>query len=471
MNRLVVIGDALLDVDTVGSCERLCPGTPAPVVEVTDRRARPGGAALAAVLAAGQGVPVRLVTALGGAAGARVEAMCADQDVEVVDLGREAPTPVKNRVLTGNRVLVRIDEHGGGRPTRHPERLVEALQDASGVLVADYGQGVVDDRLRALLEPLLSRTVWDPHPTGGPPRTGVAVAVPNLDEAHQALGTGSSPNGNDDPTVAIAHAVETAGRLVTRWRTRAVVVTVGPSGAVLMDRSGTPVLCPGTPVADPVDTCGAGDAFASTLAAGLAAGRTVGDAFPHAVATAGAFVAAGAAGAWRPGTSVTQPATATTSGGRGGTPPASGSAGPEHPADPVVVATSGCFDLLHAGHVQFLDAARRLGDRLVVLVNSDESVRRLKGRGRPLQTVTDRIAVLRSLSAVDDVIVFDEDTPLTALDALRPALFVKGGDYTLAQMPEADVVSGWGGVAATLPYLSGHSTTRLLEDAHDLTRN
>jgi rfaE bifunctional protein nucleotidyltransferase chain/domain len=128
-----------------------------------------------------------------------------------------------------------------------------------------------------------------------------------------------------------------------------------------------------------------------------------------------------------------------------------------------LVATGGCFDLLHPGHVSTLERARRLGDRLVVLLNSDASVRRLKGPGRPVQDEQDRAAVLRSLACVDDVVVFDEDTPAEALRRLRPDVFVKGGDYSSAELPEAAVLAEWGGTVLTVPFVDGRSTTGLLQ--------
>jgi rfaE bifunctional protein nucleotidyltransferase chain/domain len=130
-----------------------------------------------------------------------------------------------------------------------------------------------------------------------------------------------------------------------------------------------------------------------------------------------------------------------------------------------VVATGGCFDLLHAGHVNTLTAARRLGDCLIVCLNSDASVCRLKGSGRPLVTEDDRAAVLSALACVDAVVVFAEDTPEQALRRLRPQVWVKGGDYDGVRLPETDVLGEWGGRAFVLPYLDGHSTTRLIEEA------
>jgi rfaE bifunctional protein nucleotidyltransferase chain/domain len=180
-----------------------------------------------------------------------------------------------------------------------------------------------------------------------------------------------------------------------------------------------------------------------------------------AVATASAFVAAGGVAALQPEREVTGVPARAASGmraarelvervrARGGT----------------VVAAGGCFDLLHAGHVEMLHSARRLGDCLVVLLNSDASVRRIKGAGRPLVPEADRAAVLAGLRCVDAVAVFDEDTPGAVLRRLRPHVFAKGGDYALARFPEAEVVQAWGGQAVVLPFLQGRSSSRLMDEA------
>jgi rfaE bifunctional protein nucleotidyltransferase chain/domain len=130
-----------------------------------------------------------------------------------------------------------------------------------------------------------------------------------------------------------------------------------------------------------------------------------------------------------------------------------------------VVATGGCFDLLHPGHVHTLQAARALGDCLVVCLNSDASVRRLKGPSRPVQSEQDRAAVLAALGCVDDVVLFEQDTPVEVLRQLRPDIWVKGGDYAVADLPEAAVLAEWGGRAVVLPFVEGRSTTRLIEEA------
>ncbi len=170
---------------------------------------------------------------------------------------------------------------------------------------------------------------------------------------------------------------------------------------------------------------------------------------------ASAFVAAGGAYAFRPG--VPEPSgegddavsLARRVRERGGT----------------VVATGGCFDLLHAGHVRMLQAARSLGDCLIVCLNSDASVRRLKGEDRPLVPEEERAAVLRALGCVDGVLIFGEDTPEEALRRIRPHLFAKGGDYDVSELSEARVLAGWGGEAVILPYVEGRSTSRLIREA------
>ncbi|MFC5907981.1 PfkB family carbohydrate kinase, partial [Streptacidiphilus monticola] len=291
--------------------------------------------------------------------------------------------------------------------------------------------------------------VWDPHPRGGPPVPGVRLATPNRAEA---CGFAPEVGGHE-----LAADARRAALLAQRWRAGAVAVTLGAGGALLGRGADSPMLIP-APYAAPGDPCGAGDCFAATTAAALADGRIAEEAVERAVLAAADFVAAGGVSAARTWTddsagddeipSSAQELAASVR-ARGGT----------------VVATGGCFDLLHAGHVGLLESARRLGDCLVVCLNSDDSVRRLKGAGRPLNSATDRARVLLGLGCVDAVAVFDEDTPEAVLRTLRPHLWVKGGDYTAAGLPEAAALAEWGGDALVLPYLDGHSTSALARRA------
>jgi D-beta-D-heptose 7-phosphate kinase / D-beta-D-heptose 1-phosphate adenosyltransferase len=472
---LVVVGDTLLDIDLEGRAGRLAPDAPVPVLDDLAEHPRPGGAGLAALMAAADGYEVVLVTALGtDDAGRRVEELLSG--VRVVRLPYDGPTPVKTRVRAGGQSLLRLDS--GSTPGSFGqlgddlvEQLRELLAGAAAVLVADYGRGVTGvPAVRDLLGALPHRVpvVWDPHPRGAAPVPGVRVVTPNAAEAEVLAATlpkGLGPDGATAPdrTGGLALAGRRAAALVAHWEAAAVVVTLGERGALLSyggaaGGSGSaeaPVVTP-APAVHCIDPCGAGDRFAVTVAASLGAGRVMTEAVQDAVDAAAAYVAAGGPASLRggrrlPGQRRSRDDLAVQVGAGGGT----------------VVATGGCFDLLHAGHVATLRGARRLGDCLVVCLNSDASVRRLKGPSRPLVPAADRAKVLEALECVDAVVVFDEDTPVEAIRRLRPDVWAKGGDYAGADVPEAAVLREWGGQAVVLPYLEGRSTTALVRSAAD----
>jgi D-beta-D-heptose 7-phosphate kinase / D-beta-D-heptose 1-phosphate adenosyltransferase len=470
---LVVVGDLLLDRDVSGSVERLSPDAPVPVVDEAAVRSRPGGAGLAALLAAGDGRAVTLVTAIAGdEPGAELRAMLADRGVDVLDIGLDGPTPEKVRITTGGRPLLRLDRGGRGGPVGEPGAAVRAaIGWAAAVLVADYGRGVAaQPRMREALAALPADVplVWDPHPRGPQPTPGAALCTPNLAEATALV---PEPAGDAVPAVAAR-----ARRLAERWAARHVCVTCGARGAVVAGPEGAPLAVPAPSVAGG-DPCGAGDRFASRAAIALAAGVAVPEAVADAVREASRFVAAGGAGAVvgatagrtavGAGAAPDEPAEADArrDAAAGGSGDAIGLAAAVRAAGGTLVATGGCFDLLHPGHIQTLEAARALGDCLIVCINSDASVRRLKGPGRPVVGQDDRAAVLRALRCVDAVLVFDEDTPAEALARLRPDVWAKGGDYMGRDLPEAAVLERWGGRAVVLPFVDGKSSTRLIEEA------
>jgi D-beta-D-heptose 7-phosphate kinase/D-beta-D-heptose 1-phosphate adenosyltransferase len=448
VRKLVVIGDALLDRDLDGRAERLAPDAPVPVVDALEPHDRAGGAGLAATIAAAAGHAVTLVCALGDdVAGARVRALLESACVSVCDLGLPGATPEKVRVRAGGRALVRLDSGGETRacgPLNEAARA--ALRGADAVLVSDYGRGVAaEPTVRAALASLgATPIVWDPHPNGPDPVSGCALVTPNAAEAAAAW--------PGDAGAGLARHEERARALRRRWQAVHVCVTLGSRGALLVHADG-PALAVPAPNVGAGDPCGAGDCFAATAAGRLAAGALPSEAVRAAVAAASAFVAAGGAAVWparreQPADSDAF-ALATRVRGEGGT----------------VVATGGCFDLLHAGHVCALEAARALGDCLIVCLNSDDSVRRLKGADRPVVPETDRAAVLAALRCVDAVAVFEEDDPRAVLRELRPHVWAKGGDYAVSDLPEAETLAEWGGRAVVVPYVAGRSTSRLIEVA------
>jgi D-beta-D-heptose 7-phosphate kinase / D-beta-D-heptose 1-phosphate adenosyltransferase len=450
---LVVVGDVLLDVDILTQAHRLTPDAPVPVLDEVTRQARPGGAALAALLAARDTrLDVVLVAPVAeDDAGRQIRELLAGR-VEVIALPCTGWTPVKTRLRAGGQTVARLDNGGGITITGVPAEARAAIRSAAGVLVSDYGGGATADAaVRAALGECAVRTpiVWDPHPRGADPVPGIALVTPNAAEAAAAVG---GPNIGDKPA-AVAGAHHAAESLLRRWCSRSIAITLGGRGALLCFGSGSSEIFP-APAASSGDTCGAGDCFAACAAIELASGALPSEAVARAVAAATRFVASGGVGALTDGAD------------QGALP-----SGPEPVAEliarvrargGVVVATGGCFDLLHAGHIETLSAARSFGDCLVVCLNSDASVRRLKGGGRPLQPEQDRAKVLAALRHVDAVVTFEEDTPEQVLSQLRPDVWVKGGDYAGDFLPETELVKQWGGEVLTVGYLGGRSTTELL---------
>jgi rfaE bifunctional protein nucleotidyltransferase chain/domain len=483
MTRILVLGDTLLDRDLTGDVTRVCPDAPAPVLDVRGRVERPGGAGLAALLLAGPGPTsgssaghaVQLVTCLGGDPDADRLRRLLTGRVELIELGRTEDTRTLTRVRSRGQSLVRIDEGDGAvRPdaSLRLEALERALDACDAVLVADYGGGVAGHPgVRALLARWARRRpmVWDPHPRGLPPVSGVTVATPNRAETRAfATRAGLDPPG-DGPATGEQALDVMAAALRDAWSVHAVAATDGAGGVFTALADSPPLFTP-APCVSAVDTCGAGDRFAGAVAAELATGGVITEAVARAVEDVAAWLARGGVGAVQTAEEAGHPE-----------PQGEALAVDNVAVDTLavnaetlarveairaaggrIVATGGCFDVVHAGHVASLRAARRLGDHLVVLLNSDQAVRRLKGPDRPVHDLADRLAVLRGLSVVDDVLVFDDDTPAAMLERLRPDVWAKGGDYAGATLPEAALVRGWGGRVVLLPYLPGRSTTRIL---------
>ena len=536
--RVVVVGDAVLDRDVVGRVERLCPDAPVPVVDVEQVGQRPGGAALAALLLAQQGVEVTLAAGIGhDEAGLRLRGDLLGR-VRVHDVLQRATTPAKTRVRSGTGPMLRLDDSGQllGAPSGDPagtsaaaapgagpyagtdagtdadevdgSALDALLAACDGVLVADYGGPVTrHPQVREAVRRCAGvvPVVWDPHPRGLRPPAGVDVVTPNRAEAAGLLRTGGDADGPASEQDVPAAEQLSAG-LLASLAVGAVVVTDGASGAVLSSPgAGVDGTAQATRVLPTVrlpagtDTCGAGDRFAGRLLRGLVDGRLLPDALADTVDDVGRWLAhGGVAGATRPGSgpavdlaarTALMPA-GTTVGAPGlmavGETVGAAAAGPApsgHVADEdvellmervraeggTVVATGGCFDVLHVGHLQLLEQAAGLGSVLVVLINSDAGVRALKGPTRPVHTQRDRARLLRGLGCVDAVQIFDEADPSAALDRLRPDVWVKGGDYALEDLPEAATVVRHGGRVALLPLLPGRSTTAILTRPTDTT--
>jgi len=351
--------------------------------------------------------------------------------------------------------MLRLDA-GDGRAeaSRLPVEVTDALAQAGAILVSDYGRGVAE--LPALREHLTSRAaaipvIWDPHPAGADPIQRCALVTPNSAEAFRF-------SASDDAQIQ-------GSLLCERWRARAVAITRGDRGATVTDAESmitTAIPLPDRQARLRPDTCGAGDAFAAAAAEALRGGHDAYAAARAAVRKAAEYVHAGAAASF-------STAAARIPG------PGSAAVGERSDAFELadrirrtggrLVATGGCFDLLHRGHVSLLEQARALGDALIVCLNSDSSVRRAKGPGRPVVPQQDRARVLRALAAVDGVAIFDDSTPANLLARLQPDVWVKGTDYANRPMPEAETVRQYGGHVVLVPVVPGYSTTRLVSTA------
>lgn len=469
---VVVVGDAVLDVWKWGHCERLCRQAPVPVIDIERSSTVPGATGNTAANLAALGARTRLVGLTGDDwASTALRDALERSGVDATRLRRAAgrATPVETRIVADDQIMARYDE--GGRTAAHdPEvdallaSLDEALSAAAAVVVGDQHGALGDSMCRALAArrerlPLL---ILDTHHPGRWRRLGPDLVRLDADDAIAVLGL-SRADGDRPPTNA-KQRVE----LFDRHRHR-LFEAVGASTIVItLDRAGSVLLDEDRPVhrtwAQPVPesrSAGAGGTFVAALTLALISGMPLTSAVELAQAAADVVV-------HRQATAV-----CTTGQLRARLARSGGVALPQRELAEVVrnhraegkriVFTNGCFDVLHAGHIAYLDEAKRLGDILVVAVNSDGSVRTLKGPDRPVNSAPDRCAVLAALSCVDHVTIFEEDTPAGLLRATKPDVYVKGGDYRIDSLPETPIVREYGGEVRVLSYLQNRSTSAMIE--------
>ena len=462
--RVVVVGDVMLDRWWVGSSNRLSREAPAPVMELQRRHDVAGGAANAAMNLAALGAEVRLVGLVGAdEAGLALRELLLAAGVEVSGLltSPDVATVTKTRVVSDDQMLVRIDDVQ--RTTLTPAledelaaAAAKALVDVEALLVCDYDSGTLLPAVESAFAlqsrpPLL---VVDAHDGAPWARLRPDVVTPNAAEAFRLLGRSIPTDGS-----RLAALTAAAPELRERAGARAVIVTLDRDGSVLFDPDEPEHVehhrTPASPRAEK-QAAGAGDTFVAALTLARAAGVPLRVAASLAQAAADVVVQ-------RFGTSVCSTDELVEHLGVGNAALAEETLLRRLAADRAagrrIVLTNGCFDVLHRGHTTYLSQAAQLGDVLVVAVNSDRSVRRLKGPERPINGEADRAGVIAALSCVSYVTVFDTDTPIPLLERLRPDVYAKGGDYTVATLPEAPVVQAYGGEVAILGFVPSQSTT------------
>ena len=457
---VLVVGDVMLDRYVRGEVRRISPEAPIPVFSARERRAVAGGAANVAVNLAALGLLVRLVGVIGDdGGGGDLRAVLGALADGLVTVTR--PTTVKTRFVAGTQQMLRLDEEDASALDAAEEDAVlaavtAALPGAAAVILSDYAKGVLTDRVLAGVIAAARMAgipvVADPKRERFGAYRGVAVLTPNESEVTRATGIAAAGDAGAVAAAEAARAQADAG---------AVLLTRAARGLTLVQKGAPPLHLP-TRAREVADVSGAGDTLVAAFTAALAGGADLAGAAALGNVAAGVVVG-------KPGTATVSRAELDAAVHEGALlaidakvfsrADLMATVAVWRAAGLVVGFTNGCFDLIHPGHVRLLARARELCDRLVVALNTDASVARLKGPSRPVQSETARATVMAAIGAVDAVTLFGEDTPRDLIVALRPDRLFKGADYTVETVVGADLVGSWGGYVELIPLEPGQSTT------------
>ena len=461
--RLLVAGDVMLDRYWYGPTSRISAEAPVPIVRIQRDETRPGGAANVALNIAGLGGNARLlgVTGRDSAADTLRRALSARGVLVDFETSQNEPTITKLRVLSRNQQLIRLDFEeslarvGAFDRAGYCRRYMAALEATQVVILSDYGKGTLVDAtdLIAAARTAGRPILVDPKGNDWRPYTGATLLTPNLAEFETVVGVCLS----EEEIATKAH------RLCNDLSLEALLVTRSEQGMMLLVSGQEPVFLPAQ-AREVYDVTGAGDTVIATIGACLATGQDFAQAAHFANLAAGIVVG-------KLGTATVDPAELARAVRRQHEDDAGvldedeliARTAEARAQGQIIVMTNGCFDLLHVGHVRYLEAARRLGDVLIVAVNNDQSVKRLKGDERPLNPLSDRMQLLAALKYVDWVVPFSEDTPQRLIARVLPDFLVKGGDYDPEQVVGYKEVTSTGGQVVILDFYPGYSTTGILD--------
>ena len=465
---ILVIGDVMLDRYLMGNVNRISPEAPVPVVLLKQSEDRAGGAANVAANLRGLGLPTQII----GCVGEDVTGIILKKIIAVSGIGtdnimtsKSRPTVSKTRVMSGNQQIVRIDDESAA--LFNDEEMITLLNNVAEalntkpamVILSDYAKGVLSDSAcKSIIEQckkLKIPVIADPKGRDYSKYKGASTLTPNKKETAEACDI------DINETESLLKAAEI---LKNKLELDFLAVTRGEEGISLIDNNQIQHI-PAT-AKKVFDVSGAGDTVIATLAAGLVHGLNPHDALQLANIAAGIVVG-------KVGTvPVTQTELLKTLVSEDGQSQTDKICDLTQLTELVsrwksnhqkIVFTNGCFDLLHAGHVTYLEAAKKTGDKLILGLNTDRSVSALKGPTRPVVHEGDRARVLAALASVDAVILFDEDTPLHLIDAIRPNVIVKGDDYSEEQVVGGTEVKSWGGVVKLIPLVQGRSTSNIIK--------
>ena len=467
---VLVIGDLMLDRYLIGDVQRISPEAPVPVVLLKQQNDRAGGAANVAANLAELGVE----THIAGCVGQDTEASILVGLINRMGISTDAvihsetrPTTAKTRVMSSHQQIVRVDQESAeafneAESTELRVRIDEALKNKPAIVIlSDYAKGVLTESVcKSIIKEcnfVGIPVIADPKGLDYSKYQGATALTPNKKETAEACGVGM----NDTPALLAGAQV-----LKKKLGLQFLAVTRGEEGITLLEGSGSTEHHIAATAKQVFDVSGAGDTVIATLAAGLMHGLSPEEALELANTAAGIVV--GKVGtvpinrdellneltskdASEQADKITDLVTL------------SGKVAAWKAAKQKIVFTNGCFDLLHAGHVTYLEAAKKTGDKLILGLNTDRSVSALKGPSRPVIHEKDRARVLAALEAVDAVILFDEDTPMNLIHALKPDVIVKGDDYTEDQVVGGVEVKSWGGQVKLIPLVQGRSTSKIIE--------
>ena len=448
----------MLDRYLFGSTGRISPEAPVPVVHVHETDDRPGGAANVAVNLAALGAATSLVGVVGkDVAAASLASILGKQNIDCAfAVADDRPTIKKTRVQSRGQQLIRLDEENA---TAMPgdamtSKLKGTLAGAGAVVLSDYGKGALADvvGMIAACRDAGVPVLVDPKGTDFSKYRGASLITPNQSEFEAVAGKSDS----DEDLVIRARA------MMDELELDALLVTRSEKGMLLVEVGAEPLFL-STQAREVYDVTGAGDTVIATLAGALASGQDLSSAAALANIAAGLVVRKIGVATVTLG----EISAALHERGQGGRGLVELDAllalvSEARERNERIVMTNGCFDVLHAGHVSYLEEAKSLGDRLIVAVNDDDSVRRLKGESRPINSLKDRLLVLAGLAAVDWVVPFSEDTPANLIGALLPDVLVKGGDYKAEEIAGATEVLQNGGEVRILAFRDGLSSSRII---------
>lgn len=466
--NVLIIGDVMLDRYWKGSSNRISPEAPVPVVKVTDREDRAGGAANVALNIASLGANATLIGVVGDDEPAtKLEKSLKDSFVNTdFVVTKEHPTITKLRILSRSQQLIRLDfedEIKGIDQAPILSKLRDNIKKSKVMICSDYGKGalVSVSRMIEIARNEKVPVLIDPKGTDFEKYRGATLLTPNMSEFEAVVGRVTSEED----------LVKKGLKLIKDFGIEALLVTRSENGMTLI-RPGMEAITLPTEAKEVFDVTGAGDTVIGTLGAALAAGSSLPEACNIANKAAGIVVG-------KVGTSTVSPQELAQTLTKEPFP-SSGVVTKEtllqivktaKLAHEKIVMTNGCFDILHSGHIQYLNEARALGDRLIVAVNTDESVSRLKGPTRPINKLSERMDVLAGLKAVDWVVPFGEDTPRELISEVLPDILVKGGDYKPQEIAGYDEVTANGGEVKILSFKDGCSTTNVVKKILETSKN